>query len=441
MRNCLLIIFGFYHLSVSLNPGVVFQFHKNSIVSIKNKLIPKIYEVIRHVEIDQVIDKKEIKVKNMKVDLQVLTEKQVEFDFESDRSSLGINLNDLYINFKFDIAIDKTVKLSGKGKGKFGLKYMKFRTGAKPFDSENPRPFIFVDFKGLKIDRSAFDLELDIRYIPDFILDWIFSLFKDTIVDIISKEISEQAHTEGEKTATEIINKYYPLILDLPQKLSLSTKLTSAPFFDEEFIFLPMDGVFYDRDKGYSRDIDPSEMKIHQDDKSLSVTYVSQTSAEYLFQVFMGKKFHIEFGTAIFDFLLEKSENAITFHEGFMKIKGVVVHSRVEYLGHYIFIKPKISIDAHFLSFNKERKVVQSKLSNFRIESFTYETDFAPLSWAAPMVPFILKTFLFFKSKFSFGLEWLNLPFGMILDQVQLHECEQNIRLSVDISTLRKRDE
>ena len=438
MRLKLLGLFWLFSLVRSDNPGVLFQLHKNSIVRIKNKLVPKIYDIIRHFEIDKAIDDSGIKVTNLKVDLEQISASNLDFDFESDVDSLGIVLKQLFIRFKFDIKINKVVKLSGRGDGRFGLSFAKYRTSAKPLDHGNPRPFVDVKFEGMKIDRGAFNLRLDIAHLPDFIVKLVIKIFKDKILDEISKEITSKARSEAEKQTQEAINLYYPLSVDLPYQVSLSTKLTSKIYLDKDFIFFPMDGIFYNRDRGYSRPVNPKPLDLHKEDQKLAVTYTTEASANYLYSAVAGMVFQFTFHNALFTLSVDPNDQPIIFEEGVMKLNGALLHGKVEYLGYFVSISPKVQLKASFAGYNLAEQKLEFDIYDLQVLSISYESDSTVMEWLLPFVPIALKTFFRTKRRVNYSISWVKLPFGMTLQDLVIHECKENVRVSIDIAAFKE---
>ena len=283
MKSChiLLTILAF-GISLQANPGLGIRLNKKGLNQFIPLILPKVNEFINLIDYEKEIYGDGITLSRVKIHIDPISANQV-IVYDDSSEFLSITFNNLSIRttFLIEIGIGPYFKI-GTGecsnKIKKSLSYFWFRD-LKPSDA---RPYLKAKIEGIEIDKDSIDVSINIPLIPKIILDRIIDLFRTVIVEKIVIETAKIAESLMNQTTEQIVKDNYPLSVNLPDSdVVLSSGLIEQPKSAGDNIWIPIDGVFFSKDQGYKRDIEPAILQISQSEKLIEAL-ISEATLNYL---------------------------------------------------------------------------------------------------------------------------------------------------------------
>lgn len=289
MNSChiLLTILAFGH-SLQANSGLGIRLNKKGLNQFIPLILPKVNEFIDLIDYGKDIYGDGITLSKVKIHIDPISANQViVYDDSSEFLSIALNNLSIQTNFLIEIGIGPYFKI-GTGecsnKIKKTLSYFLF----KDLNPSDARPYLKAKIDGIDIDKDSIEVSINIPLIPKIILDRIIDLFRTVIVEKIVIETAKIAENLMNETSEQIVKNNYPLNVNLPDSnVVLSSGLIEQPKSAGDNIWIPIDGVFFNKDQGYKRDIEPAILQVYQSEKLIEAL-ISEVSLNYLLRSFDG---------------------------------------------------------------------------------------------------------------------------------------------------------
>jgi len=377
-------------------PGIIVTVRESEFGNLVKGALPLINNATKHFVMDDPIYEDQLTINRIEGSLDDIPIDNINFTFHNDTGIISIAVSKVWHHVKcYAEAHAKLIKSSGT--------------------------ITSADFKG----------------IPNFLIDAIIKIFKSKVLDKLKDSILETLDKKADPMIDKALDHNYPFAVPLTGlDTSLCIALIQKPHFDDQNLYLEIDGTFFNTQKGYARTKDAEEIQLHTDDSFYVDIHVTQYSINSLISAIYNTEIHYKlFG---YDLMFQSLDNDGIAQIDIEKItinnfKSVIAISS----GHF-FARVNSSLDiasAFIVRRHSDGSFwVALDFYDFKFSDFNIDTSFGSNSEINRLVEATIQTFIRFQKNFKTRLPTIELPFHIKIEDIGAYLFDKHIRFGVSIA-------
>ena len=279
-----------------LNPGVQIQLTKDGLVHSMGNILPLINAFVNGIQFEKDLSEDGLTLKEIKLHSEPVAGKQVNLNFHKATEEITLDLKDLQVTHSFSLEIQMW-GTQAKGTGKISSFVTETNTSStfREPDVKDPRPYLDAKVGELKFKEDSIKVELDLKDVPAFILDFLNKILKQKVLKKIYAQTSLEVQKKLQETLQKVVQQKFQTAYEIPHTNAVvSTGIIRKPSVSDTELLFPLDGVFFQKSKGYTREVDPVAFVPSQLKKSVAIN-VSETSVEYLLKALNGYEYDFQY--------------------------------------------------------------------------------------------------------------------------------------------------
>lgn len=430
------LVFGILAPSLyqSVNPGLITEIHLGTLNKFLDQLLPIINDHIKEITIDEKLVIDEITIKRSYVKAEPFEPKEIYIEqAETDHFHLVCN------NIKFDLKNDvdvhwKFFKSSGVIRTRGKIDKVVSKITFKNYDPNDPKPYLDLKVEHMELYVNNWDVDVDIKNIPNFLINLIIKLFKANILKDFLEKVIRAINEKAKIKVNQKIKEQYPLQIDSDYNISVESILTGSPLIISNSMLIQVDGTFFDTTNGYHRFTEPDYMELDRDDMYLVDLFLSEYTVNSLFSALYNKDVEIHFGPFVISFIVQEDKKFIKFLDGQIKLEDFSFMGRVQ-------IGPLLgSLDASVNGTFKINRVnpldkkVHLQIVDINFTKFIINSTWDQLVKYSDIIRLALQTGLMFKENFAIAVPKLKIPYNIDVYDINIQVNEHNIKIGVDFN-------
>lgn len=435
-----MMILALFSAALCVNPGFIAQVNFTALEQLKYSFIPIINKEIKEVDLNDPIDLGELKINRVHASIDPFTPE--EFKIEgADNNVMKMSLTNIAFHIDTDVEVKKSffhdsgsIKMTGK------VDRVDISVISNPYNEADPRPYCTVQINNISVNPDNWDFNLDIKYIPDFIANFIMSIVKKTALKSIIDQVSATAVKSANELVTKTIADYYPLAIDTEYDTSLSTKLTGMLSFADMSAFVPVDGTFYDTKAGYSHKDNPDPIITKLSDQCTVDMFLTEYTVNTLFNSLFNKDIEFSYKSLSFKVITEDDKKVVSFKNNNIILDKFSLTFRGEVQGIFVEANTVTSAELFIKSTDASQKTIELGINNLNFDEFELKSSFPFVDKSASIIKSLIYLALKLKNSVKVKIPTFYLPFDIDLTGIEATINEENMRFGVrfDVDTVNK---
>lgn len=352
---------------VCLNPGIQIQLTKDGLIRSMTNIVPLINSFVNSIQIDKDLTEDGVTLNGIKVHSEPIIGKQINLNFHKATEDITLDLKDLQITHSFNVEIQMWGTYA-KGIGKVSSLVPEATTSFtfREPDTKDPRPYLNVKMGEIKFKEDSIKIEFDLKDVPAFILDFLNSILKKKLLAKIYSEASIELQKKLQETMQKVVQQKFQSRYEIPYtEAVISTGIVRKPSVSDTELVFPLDGVFFNKSKGYTRDVDPIAFAPSQLKKSAAIS-VSETSVEYFLKALNGFEYDFQYSILSCTIVMKSDNPKFTITPELYSVKDF----KFDILTQIFFLDTALSVTAD-ASFTMSPVIYSCKCVMIKFKTFT----------------------------------------------------------------------
>ena len=421
-----------------LNPGLGATININLLNEIQQTFVEKLYLQFKEFDLPMEISADFLDLSKLHISLDNLESKNLIFFLSPSDNSIVLTFSDLSMRLAGNIRVHKAFfSSSGTIKVGFTLKSLVAKiTFVKLEDSSLVKPTISAQIIDLDIPEDELKISLDLKYIPDFIMDMVIYFIKGTLIKTLTNFVGDFAKGDGSKQVNEMINQQYPEEVEI-WGVMVGSLLTDKVIVQQNNLFLSIDGIAYVKDQKPEKRMKVSSMQFSKDDRSSLMTEISQEMLESALKSFIKGEYNNEY-TFIAQKLKIKatsnvSTNTITIDSSGIEINNLLVNIDAEFLNFYIKCSfyLDMGVRVNYLDFKND--IANISISKIKVNEYSFDSNLPVLNAFGIYLKKFIETFGVLVIGYNLNIPHVKLPFDFEVSKIMFEMKDKFMVIKTDV--------